>query len=296
MEALVSVMMPCYNCAKTLPLALASLIAQSYENWECILVDDASTDRPIDIVQLANDKRIKYIRLDRNVGRGAARQIALDRAAGDYLCMLDADDWLYPSKIRRQLEVIESETRLTLVSTGMAIVNEQNELVGVRARATTASDAKILGPLNKLCLPPVAHAPSMIRMKAAKQVRYNPQFRWPGEDVDFLLKVLLDRYYCILPDVSYVYTEFSSLTLEKILHSLNYSRQMFAQYRYRYPIASRINAAKAATKSIIYRMLFAVGMRNSIIQKRSSPPTAEDKHNFSQAIRSVFPIQQRLFK
>ncbi len=94
MRPLVSVMMPCYNSAGTLPLALASLVAQTYENWECILVDDGSTDRPIDIVEQASDKRISFFRLDRNMGRGVAQQAALDYATGDYLCMLDADDWL----------------------------------------------------------------------------------------------------------------------------------------------------------------------------------------------------------
>lgn len=295
MTPLVSVMMPCYNSAQTLPLALASLIAQTYGNWECVLVDDGSTDRPIDIVEQANDKRIKYLRLEKNIGRGVARQVALDHAAGEYLCMLDADDWIYPSKIQRQIEMMVSEPKLALVSTGMAIVNTQNEIVGVRSRGPQGTEPVLCGPLTTLARPPAAHAPSMIRMQIAKQVKYDPSFVL-AEDADFLLRILMDRYYCLLPDVTYAYSEYATITLEKIVRAVGYNRQMFWKHRGRFPMASRINICKSAAKSIIYRGAFAVGLGKWMIRRRSQRPTAEDIYNFNLARQPVLAMANHLFQ
>ncbi len=83
MMPLVSVIMPLFNAADTLFLALASLQAQTCENWECIIVDDGSTDNPEQIINAVGDSRIQYHHLDRNRGRGYARQCALEMANGD---------------------------------------------------------------------------------------------------------------------------------------------------------------------------------------------------------------------
>ena len=126
-------MMPCWNASRTLPLALASLLAQTYQNWECLIVDDASTDDPCAVIEEAADSRIRYVRLARRGGRGAARQRALEEVKGDLVTMLDADDWIFPEKLERQVNAILS-TGVPLVSTGMSIVTERNEIVGVRAK------------------------------------------------------------------------------------------------------------------------------------------------------------------
>ncbi len=118
---LVSVIMPCYNATSTLPMALASLLAQTYENWECVLVDDGSTDAPVAILERIDDPRIRYIRLPYNQGRGVARQIALDNVRGDLITMLDADDWIYPNKLEMQYLQMVANPHLALISTGMAI-------------------------------------------------------------------------------------------------------------------------------------------------------------------------------
>jgi len=68
MMPLISVLMPVFNAAHTLPLALASLQAQTYENWECIVVDDGSRDNPAAMVKSVGDARIHFYCLDRNHG------------------------------------------------------------------------------------------------------------------------------------------------------------------------------------------------------------------------------------
>ena len=78
-EPLVSVVMPVFNGSSTIRLALSSLVYQEYKNWECIIVNDGSTDDTINIIESFGDPRIKLTNLDKNRGRGFARDIAIKK-------------------------------------------------------------------------------------------------------------------------------------------------------------------------------------------------------------------------
>ncbi len=132
LKPLISVVMPLFNAANTVLVALASLQAQTYENWECVIVDDGSVDSSAQVVNTVRDARIHYLRLDRNRGRGYARQHGLEAARGRYITFLDADDWIYPNKFRQQVELLHAEPELAIVSTGMAITDSNDQLVGLR--------------------------------------------------------------------------------------------------------------------------------------------------------------------
>jgi len=98
---LVSVLMPAYNSAETLPYALESLRNQSYSNIEVVIVDDASSDETARIAAEFSqaDSRFRLISLDRNSGSFVARNIALASATGEFVTNQDADDWAHPQKI-----------------------------------------------------------------------------------------------------------------------------------------------------------------------------------------------------
>ena len=291
MTPLVSVTMPCYNARATLPMALASLLAQGYENWECIVVDDGSTDNPQEVVEAAADPRFRLVRFEENRGRGAARQAALDAARGKYLAMLDADDWYYPDKLARQVETMESTPELALVSSGMAILDSTGGLAGIRCRGTSA---EALGPVRSLAMPPVAHAPSLISMDVARRYRYDSAFL-VAQDVDFLIAVMLDRKYCVLPAVSYAYTEHASASRDKILAAHRFLRRSFAKHTMRFPIASRVNTFKSMLKSLIYRAGFALGQEHRLIARRSRKPTADEMSQYKAAKQRVESLLRARF-
>ena len=293
MHPLVSVMMPCYNGCVRYPGARASLVAQTHADWECVLVDDGSTDGSLDVVDRLGDPRVKVIRLERNMGRGVARQVALDNARGDLLCMLDADDWIFPTKLERQADALASETGLSLVSTGFAIVDTRNELVGIRARGPDGP-LRARGPVRRVAAPWLPFAASMMRTGLASQVRFDAQLT-ASEDLDFLIIFLLNQHYAILPEASYVYTEHASTTLGKMVLSLRLARKVFLKHRHRFPIGSRLNAARTIVKEYVYRAGFALGQGDRLIRRRSSPPTASDLHQFEVARRQVGEHVARLF-
>jgi teichuronic acid biosynthesis glycosyltransferase TuaG len=102
---LVSVIMPARNAVRFIDQAMRSVIEQTHSRWELVVVDDASTDGTAEHVAAAAsaDARIRLIRLDRRVGPGPARNVALADLRGDYVAFLDSDDLWLPGKLERQL-------------------------------------------------------------------------------------------------------------------------------------------------------------------------------------------------
>ncbi|MBR6512944.1 MAG: glycosyltransferase family 2 protein [Clostridia bacterium] len=94
----VTVIVPIYNSAKFLDESIGSLLKQTYENLEILLVDNGSTDNSLDVCNryADKDKRIRVIHTDENIGTGAARNLGLESATGEYVCFFDADDRYEP--------------------------------------------------------------------------------------------------------------------------------------------------------------------------------------------------------
>lgn len=115
-KALVSVIIPCYNYGRYLTEALESVLAQTYTNWECIVVDDGSTDntREVGMHYAAKDRRFLYI-YQQNSGVSCARNTALKEAKGAYIQLLDADDLLQPDKLKLQVSLLEENSTVDLV-------------------------------------------------------------------------------------------------------------------------------------------------------------------------------------
>ncbi len=108
MNELVSIIMPSYNTARFIGSTIDSVIAQSYINWELIIVDDCSTDNTDAIINpYLTDKRIHYIKNDVNSGAAVSRNRALREAKGKWIAFLDSDDLWEPNKLQRQISFME---------------------------------------------------------------------------------------------------------------------------------------------------------------------------------------------
>lgn len=295
-KPLISVIMPCYNASQTLPLALASLIAQTYSDWECVIVDDGSTDNPRAIIERLNDPRIRYDRFDHNQGRGAARQKALELARGDYLCMLDADDWIYPQKLAQQLQTLHAHPELALLGAGLAIVDGQHHLTGIRLTGGIAGQAlTVHPPLGALQLPPVAHGVCMIRMSVAKATNYDVSLNL-SEDSDFLMNILAHHPFGILDAVLYAYAELESVTLSKVIQSLRANQYLFWKQRQSEPLTAYRQITLCAVKEAIYRSMAFVGRFDRMVKRRSVKPSPEQQQAFDRAKQTVFALHQQLFE
>ena len=107
---LVSIIMPTYNCGNFIGETIDSVIAQIYENWELIIVDDCSTDNTEEIVNVyrKKDSRIKYKKLATNSGAAVARNRGIELADGKYIAFLDSDDLWQPKKLDTQIKFMNN--------------------------------------------------------------------------------------------------------------------------------------------------------------------------------------------
>jgi glycosyltransferase involved in cell wall biosynthesis len=101
----VSVIIPVYNGAKHLDDSISSVLNQHYENWECIIVDDGSTDGSASVIQ--KYKPVIYLHQE-NTGVAAARNLGIEKSSGEYLAFLDADDIWDPGKLALQIRYMEA--------------------------------------------------------------------------------------------------------------------------------------------------------------------------------------------
>jgi teichuronic acid biosynthesis glycosyltransferase TuaG len=108
MNDLVSIIMPSYNTGRYIADSIRSVQAQTYGNWELLIVDDCSTDASAEIIgeYARKDPRIRYIKLSENSGAAIARNTGLEAARGRYIAYLDADDLWFPQKLERQLDFL----------------------------------------------------------------------------------------------------------------------------------------------------------------------------------------------
>lgn len=109
-DSLVSIITPCYNGEKYVAHTIRSVLAQTYENWELIIVDDGSTDGSASIIRsfAQTDSRIRFIRQE-NAGSAAARNAGIRAARGRFLALLDADDVWEPEFLAEQLEFMKAK-------------------------------------------------------------------------------------------------------------------------------------------------------------------------------------------
>lgn len=103
---LVSIIIPTFNSEKFIAETMQSIQAQTYTNWEVIIVDDGSSDKTISVISeiALLDKRIQFFQLEKNSGAGITRNVALSKAIGRYIAFLDSDDLWKPTKLDKQIK------------------------------------------------------------------------------------------------------------------------------------------------------------------------------------------------
>jgi glycosyltransferase involved in cell wall biosynthesis len=267
-EELVSVIMPVFNGFPTIRLSVASLLRQTYTNWECIIINDGSTDGTKEFLNTINDSHFVIHHFIENQGRPHARQKGLELARGEYIAMLDADDIYHPEKLAIQVKVMNEHPEIALVSSGICSFGNKVDFIRIRQKG----DGKIhlYRRNDKL---PIPHAPSMLRREYAVKFSYNKLLKL-GQDSDFLRRYLDGEKYICLPNILYYYSEFDSVNKKKIIHAYaiainNYFRQRDV-----------VGCAKTILKFIYVIITFPFLNIVSILRKRGNSPSKEDIEDF----------------
>ena len=142
MSPKVSVIIPCYNQASYLPKTIASLQSQTLADWECIVVDDGSTDNTAEVVAniALNEPRVRLLQKI-NEGSASARDKGLQEANGQYIQFLDADDTITPEKLATQVALME-QRGLDITYTAFCL--EDNQGKRTQAKAVSLNLSRVL--------------------------------------------------------------------------------------------------------------------------------------------------------
>ena len=161
---LVSVLIPTYNSVEFVEETVRSIINQTYENIEIIIVDDASTDGTIDILRQLEkeEKRIKLTQNAKNLGITDNMNNGIRMCAGKYIAILDGDDWAYEYRIEEQVKVMEQNQKVVLCSGYMDICDENLNIQTTRTYPLKNDEIR----RDMVKYDPISHTSSMWRKDA----------------------------------------------------------------------------------------------------------------------------------
>lgn len=123
---LISIIMAAYNAEKTIEKAINSVLAQSYQNWELIVINDCSKDKTVSIVESIADPRVRLIHNPVNSGVSVTRHRGVEEAKGEWLAILDSDDAWEPEKLEKQVQR-QIEKNADLLFTASSFMNADGE-------------------------------------------------------------------------------------------------------------------------------------------------------------------------
>lgn len=218
---MVSIIIPAYNCEKWLPACLESVCAQTYKDWQAIIVDDGSTDGTGTIADdfAKKDSRFTVVH-QKNGGSSVARNAGLERVTGEYVYMLDGDDRIAPQLLEHCLAALESHPEASFVTFDFVEV-QPNETVNIpvcEAKPRKISDALLFWLKTKR-----DHNVwmNLYRTESLNNLRFEPENIY--EDFLIKYKYLVDNLTCVyLPEQLYQYVltpcsiTRSSLTVDKL--------------------------------------------------------------------------------
>ena len=189
MSDLISIITTTYNCGKFIGETIESVINQTYENWEMIIVDDCSKDNTKDIVNkyAQNDDRIKYHLLEKNSGAAIARTKAMELANGNYMAFLDSDDLWVEDKLEKQLKFMK-ENNFNFVCTEYEQIDEQSNPLGKIIKVRDKAN------YNRVLLDcPVGNSTVMYNVKAMGKFQV-PNIRKRNDDALWLKMLKKEEY------------------------------------------------------------------------------------------------------
>lgn len=138
----VTVFMPVLNRAHTLRLAIDSVLAQTFEDFELLLIDDGSTDASVEIVTSYRDPRIRLLVHEENQGIPRTRNHGLAEARGELLAILDSDDAAHPTRLAHQVSYLDENPQVAAVGSWLKVMNKNGRVKGILLRPTRPDEVR----------------------------------------------------------------------------------------------------------------------------------------------------------
>ncbi len=216
----VTVLMAAYNGAKLIGESIDSLLAQGFDDFEVVVVDDASTDDTATVVGAYNDPRIRLLRNTRNLGVVGTRNRAYAAARGEYVAILDQDDLSRPGRLAAQVAYLDNHPASVLVATDTDIIERDRLRDSGRGSHGDTNPVVLRWMLH--VGNPLVHSSVMFRAEAARRLgvylRQDYEF---CEDYDFYLRLLALGEIAILPQRLTILREHAGRASKRFEAALN---------------------------------------------------------------------------
>lgn len=175
----VSIVMPTYNGERYIKEAISSCLEQTYKNTELIIVDDGSTDNTSSIVSEVNDSKIRYVKLDKNMGQANALNVGFKITEGEYLTWMGDDDLYKPKAIKKMSQILEANKDVDFVYANYYMIDRNGDII----RMVNVEESINLRERNCIGLCFLYR-----RMVYERIGDYNPDF-WLTEDYEYWVRV-----------------------------------------------------------------------------------------------------------
>ena len=167
----VSVILPAYQAEATVRRATDSVLAQTIEDFELIVIDDGSTDRTREVVRAVEDSRVRYVRRP-HAGLPATLNAGLAEARAPVVAIQDADDWSVPQRLERSLEILERRPEVAVVGSRMPEVDAQGHELTPRAPFQAGDAYRVLMRFNPISNPSSAYRREVVMGLGGYDTRY----------------------------------------------------------------------------------------------------------------------------
>ena len=205
MSNLISVVIPCYNCANSIERAVVSVHQQTLQSHEIILVDDASKDDTLDILKSLQknygDHWLKIITLEKNSGPAIARNLGWNSTNGDYVAFLDADEVWHPEKLAFQCSWIQKRPTIALCGHNYRVFKSEESIdfeplpKKLKTKKITRSKLLLQNPFRT----------SSVLLRRDIKYRFSPDLRY-SQDYYLWLEIVLEGYEAVILNFPTVYS------------------------------------------------------------------------------------------
>jgi hypothetical protein len=227
--------------------AVRSVLDQTFTDFELLVVDDASTDDTVAIVEGLGDERVRILRNEHNLGQVPSLNRGLGEARGEYVARLDADDACLPTRLERQVEILDAEPRVGLVGTWMDAVDDRGRLLG---RLQKTLDDYVDFVYHTLIMRVyVSHPSAMYRREPVLRLGCYDEATGPAEDKDLWRKLVLERFEARIVPEPLVRYRLHDLQLSQV--RADYQRQVDAASQERFLAELAPDADAPAVRALL---------------------------------------------
>lgn len=263
---LVSIGLPIYNAEYFLRDAITSILNQTFQNFELIVIDDGSTDNSWEIALSFKDKRIRFLKDGKNMGLAARLNQIATVAKGKYLVRMDADDIMHPERVERQLSILNQNPEIDVLGTNAYSIDANNNIQGLRVKYDF-NKPKLLDVKGFI------HPTIIAKTEWFLNNQYDVNVM-RSQDYELWQRTFKTNVFKVYTEPLLFYREFGRDYYKKYIKGVPSKFYIAQKHK---DVREVINAFIYSMKAVIYLIMNKIGLEQRLINRRSVLISSENK-------------------